>query len=177
MLAAFAEAAAVLDREDLLDVARRNADFVLENLQKDGRLLRTWKDGEAKLNAYLEDYANFADGLLELYQASGETKYLKEAKRLADVMVTEFWDEERGGFFFTSNDHEELLVRTKDYTDNASPSGNSAAADVFLKLAKLVGDERYERFAVTVLQVDRSADRTLSAGIRQGAVGDRVLYK
>ena len=90
-------------------------------------------------------------------------------------MVTEFWDEERGGFFFTSNDHEELLVRTKDYTDNASPSGNSAAADVFLKLAKLVGDERYERFAVTVLQVDRSADRTLSAGIRSGAVGDRVL--
>jgi len=153
MLAAFAEAAAVLEREDLLNVARRNADFVLENLQKDGRLLRTWKDGEAKLNAYLEDYANFADGLLELYQASGETKYLKEAKRLADVMVTEFWDEERGGFFFTSNDHEELLVRTKDYTDNASPSGNSAAADVFLKLAKLVGDERYERFAVTVLRL------------------------
>jgi uncharacterized protein YyaL (SSP411 family) len=153
MLAAFAEAAAVLDREDLLDVARRNADFVLENLQKDSRLLRTWKDGEAKLNAYLEDYANFADGLLELYQASGETRYLKEAKRLADVMVTEFWDEERGGFFFTSNDHEELLVRTKDYTDNASPSGNSAAADVFLKLAKLAGDERYERFAVTVLRL------------------------
>jgi uncharacterized protein YyaL (SSP411 family) len=153
MLAAFAEAAAVLDREDLLDVAKRNADFVLENLQKDGRLLRTWKDGEAKLNAYLEDYANFADGLLELYQASGETRYLKEAKRLADVMVTEFWDEERGGFFFTSNDHEELLVRTKDYTDNASPSGNSAAADVFLKLSKLVGDERYERFAVTVLRL------------------------
>jgi uncharacterized protein YyaL (SSP411 family) len=153
MLAAFAEAAAVLDREDLLDVARRNADFVLDNLQKDGRLLRTWKDGEAKLNAYLEDYANFADGLLELYQASGETRYLKEAKRLADVMVTEFWDEERGGFFFTSNDHEELLVRTKDYTDNASPSGNAAAADVFLKLAKLVGDERYERFAVTVLRL------------------------
>jgi uncharacterized protein YyaL (SSP411 family) len=119
MLAAFAEAAAVLDREDLLDTARRNADFVLENLQKDGRLLRTWKDGEAKLNAYLEDYANFADGLLELYQASGETRYLKEAKRLADVMVTEFWDEERGGFFFTSNDHEELLVRTKDYTLSA----------------------------------------------------------
>jgi uncharacterized protein YyaL (SSP411 family) len=153
MLAAFAEAAAVLDREDLLDVARRNADFVLAGLQKDGRLLRTWKDGEAKLNAYLEDYANFADGLLELYQASGETRYLKEARRLADVMVTEFWDEERGGFFFTSNDHEELLVRTKDYTDNASPSGNSAAADVFLKLAKLVGDERYERFAVTVLRL------------------------
>jgi uncharacterized protein YyaL (SSP411 family) len=153
MLAAFAEAAAVLDRQDLLDVARQNADFVIENLQKDGLLLRTWKEGRAKLNAYLEDYANFADGLLELYQASGEIKYLKEAVRLADIMVAEFWDEERGGFFFTSNDHEELLVRTKDYTDNASPSGNSAAADVFLKLSKLVGDERYGRFAVTVLRL------------------------
>jgi hypothetical protein len=122
-------------------------------MQADGRLLRTWKDGKAKLNGYLEDYANFTDGLVELYQASGETRYLREAKRLADVMVTEFWDEESGGFYFTSNDHEELLMRTKDFTDNASPSGNSAAADVFLKLAKLLGDERYERFAVTVLRL------------------------
>jgi len=153
MLAAFAEAAAILGREDLLDVARNNADFILENMQKDGRLLRTWKDGRVKLNAYLEDYANFSDGLIELYQASGQIKYLEEAKRLADTMITEFWDEENGAFYFTSNDHEELIVRTKDFTDNASPSGNSAAADVLLKLAKLLGDERYERFGVTVLRL------------------------
>jgi uncharacterized protein YyaL (SSP411 family) len=153
MLAAFAEAAAILGRDDLLEIAKRNADFVIENMQADGRLLRTWKAGKAKLNGYLEDYANFTDGLVELYQASGELKYIKEAKRLADLMITEFWDEETGGFYFTSNDHEELIVRTKDFTDNASPSGNSAAADVFLKLAKLLGDERYERFAVTVLRL------------------------
>lgn len=153
MLAAFAEAGAVLGQERLLDVARRNADFVLENMQADGRLLRTWKDGRAKLNAYLEDYSNFADGLIELFQATGEAKYLREAKRLADLMITEFWDEENGGFFFTSNDHEELLVRSKDFNDNANPSGNSAGADVFLKLAKLLSDERYERFAVTVLRL------------------------
>lgn len=153
MLAAFAEAGAILGREDLLSIARRNADFVLESLQESGWLLRTWKDGKAKLNGYLEDYANFTDGLVEFYQASGDVKYLEEAKRLADTMITEFWDEENGGFFFTSNDHEDLIVRTKDFTDNASPSGNSAAADVLLRLAKLLGDERYERFAVTILRL------------------------
>jgi uncharacterized protein YyaL (SSP411 family) len=153
MLAAFAESAAILNSEEYLMIARKNADFLLENLQYEGRLLRTWKDGKAKLNAYLEDYANLADGLLELFQVSGDFKYFREAKRLADTMITEFWDEEQGGFFFTSRDHEELLVRNKDFFDNAHPSGNSVAADVFLKLAKLTGDERYKRFAITVLRL------------------------
>lgn len=153
MLAAFAEAGAILDNEEYLEIAKKNADFILENLQKDEYLLRTWKDGKAKLNAYLEDYANFADGLTELFQVSGEVKYLKEAKRLADLLITEFWDEENGGFFFTANNHEELLVRTKDFHDNATPSGNSVAADVLLKLSRLTGEEKYERFAVTVLRL------------------------
>ena len=171
MLAAFAEASAILNNKEYLDVAKRNADFHLDQLQRDGHLLRTWKDGRAKLNAYIEDYANFTDGLVELFQVSGEIKYLKEARRLADLMVTEFWDEENGGFFFTTNDHEELIVRNKDFYYNATPSGNSVAADVLLKLAKLTGDEKYERFASTVLrlaaaQLKRHAQgfgRTLSA--------------
>ncbi len=153
MLATFAEAAAILENENYLQIARKNADFIIENLQKDDYLLRSWKDGEAKLNAYLEDYANFADGLVELFQVSGEVKYLREAKRLADLMITEFWDEDGGGFFFTANNHEDLLVRSKDFQDNATPSGNSAAADVLLKLAHLLGDEKYSRFAVTVLRL------------------------
>ncbi len=153
MLATFAEAAAILDRADYLEIARKNAGFILGNLQKDGYLLRTWKDGKAKLNAYLEDYANFADGLTELFQVSGEIKYLKEAQRLADLLITEFWDEEQGGFFFTASNHEELIVRKKDFHDNATPSGNSVAADVLLKLARLTGEEKYERFAVTVLRL------------------------
>ncbi len=153
MLAAFAEAAGILDRVDYLDIAKNNADFIIGNLQKNGRLLRTWKDGKAKLNAYIEDYANVSDGLIELYQVSGEVKYLVEAKRLADLMITEFWDEENGGFYFTSNDHEELLVRNKDFYDNATPAGNSVAADVLQKLAKLLGDDKYERFASTVLRL------------------------
>ena len=113
----------------------------------DGRLLRTWKDGEAKLNGYIEDHANFADGLIELYQVSGEVEYLTEARRLADVMISEFWDEENGGFYFTSNDHEQLIVRNKDFYDNATPSGNSVAADVLLRLAAWTGETRYRQLA------------------------------
>ena len=153
MLATFAEAAAILRNEDYLSIARKNADFILENLQKDGFLLRTYKNGKSKLNAYLEDYANFADGLTELFQVSGEAKYLKEAKRLIDFMITEFWDKADGAFFFTGNNHEELLVRNKDFYDNATPSGNSAAADVLLKLSKLTGEESYDVYAATILRL------------------------
>ncbi|MGI9056168.1 MAG: thioredoxin domain-containing protein, partial [Pyrinomonadaceae bacterium] len=153
MLATFSEASAILQSDEYLEIAKNNADFILENLQKDGYLLRTYKDGRAKLNAYLEDYANFTDGLIELFQVSGEVKYLQEARRLADLMITEFWDEEAGGFYFTGNNHEELILRSKDYTDNATPSGNAAAADALLKLSKLLGDEKYEKFAVKVLRL------------------------
>ncbi|MGB7203758.1 MAG: thioredoxin domain-containing protein [Pyrinomonadaceae bacterium] len=169
MLAAFADAARVLDDANYLEIAKRNAEFICTNLmtgdsaltscgllQNPGRLLRTWKDGKAKLNGYVEDYANVADALVELYQATGEIDYIVEAKRLADAMITEFWDEESGGFFFTSNDHEELIVRNKDFYDNATPSGNSVAADVLLKLAKFTGDERYERFAIATLRLAAS---------------------
>ncbi len=156
MLGAFADAAAILASDEYLEVAKRNAEFILTHLQMDGRLLRTWKDGSAKLNGYIEDYANVADGLIVLYQVSGEIVHLQEARRMADLMITEFWDEDSGAFFFTSNDHEDLIVRNKDFYDNATPSGNSVAADVLLKLARLVGDEKYERFAVTVLRLTAS---------------------
>ncbi len=164
MLAAFADAAAVLGNDDYLEIAKNNADFILTQLEKDGRLLRTWKDGTAKLNGYIEDYANVADGLVTLYQVSGEVRYLTEAKRLADLMITEFWDDENGGFFFTSNDHEKLIVRNKDFYDNATPSGNSVAADVLLRLARLLGDDRYERFAVTVVKLTASQLRRYPQG-------------
>ncbi len=164
MLAAFADAAAVLGNDKYLQVAKNNAEFIKTQLQNNGRLLRTWKDGVSKLNGYVEDYANVADGLIVLYQVSGDIKYLNETKRLADLMITEFWDEVNGGFFFTSNDHEELIVRNKDFYDNATPSGNSVAADVLLRLAKLVGDDRYERFAITVLRLTASQMRRYPQG-------------
>jgi len=153
MLAAFADAAAVFGNETYLQIARRNAAFIRTQMLKDGRLLRTWKNGVAKLNGYLEDYANVADGLIVLYQATGDIEFLVSARKLAETMIGEFWDVENGGFFFTSNDHEELIMRNKDYFDNATPSGNSTAADVLLRLSRLVGDDRFERFAATVLRI------------------------
>jgi uncharacterized protein YyaL (SSP411 family) len=153
MLSAFAEAGFVLDRIDYAQAARKNADFILTSMQTpDGRLLRTYGNGKAKLNAYMEDYAIFADGLLDLFQTTGETRWLREAKRLADVMIEQFWDDEEGGFFFTGKDHEELIVRSKDYFDNATPSGNSVAAEVLLKLEKLTGEARYPRYASNVFR-------------------------
>ncbi|NNE67624.1 MAG: thioredoxin domain-containing protein [Pyrinomonadaceae bacterium] len=153
MLASFADAGAVLGRNDYLEVARTNADFLMDELTDDGRLLRTWKDGTAKLDAYLEDYANLADGLFELFRVTGETKYLNESVRLAEAMIEDFWDEDGGGFFFTSKDHEELLIRSKDYNDNATPSGNNAAFDVLLKLSRLLGDEKFSRYSTNGLRL------------------------
>jgi uncharacterized protein len=153
MLASFALAAVVLEREDYADVARKNARFVLDQLRRDGLLLRTYKDGQAKLNGYLEDYAFFADGLIALYEATGELEWLREARTLADKMIDEFWDEDEGGFFYTGKSHEELIVRSKDYFDNATPSGNNVAADVLLRLAVLTGNEDYQRRAVTIFRL------------------------
>jgi hypothetical protein len=160
MLAAFAEASAVLEREDFRAAAEKNADFVIRNLKTaDGFLLRTYKDGQAKLNGYLEDYAFFADGLIELFQATGNSRWLTEAKNLTDKMLEEFWDDDEGGFFFTGKSHEELIVRSKDYFDNATPSGNSVAAAVLLKLSVLTGDEEYSRFPTTIFRLVSSSIR------------------
>jgi uncharacterized protein len=153
MLASFAEAAAILDREDYRDVAERNAHFVLENLRRDGLLLRTHKDNQSKLNAYLEDYAFYAEGLVMLYQATGNLRWLEEAIDITERMVEEFWDGEDGGFFYTGKSHEELIVRSKDYLDNATPSGNSVAAEVLLYLASLTANDDYSRKAVTIFRI------------------------
>jgi hypothetical protein len=153
MLASFAEAAAILYRPDYLAVAKNNAAFILSQMLKDGLLLRTYKDGRSKLNAYLEDYAFYADGLVTLYQASGELRWLESAVSLVDRMIEEFWDDVDGGFFYTGKSHETLIVRTKDYYDNATPSGNSVAAEVLLHLAVLTGNETYKRTAVALLRL------------------------
>ncbi|HEY8412938.1 MAG TPA: thioredoxin domain-containing protein, partial [Pyrinomonadaceae bacterium] len=150
MLASFAEAGVILDRADYTDAARKNAEFVLSDLRRDGFLLRTYKDGVAKFNAYLEDYAFFIEGLVTLYETTGEFRWLKEAIALTDRMIEEFWDEEGAGFFFTGKSHENLIVRSKDYFDNAIPSGNSVAASVLLRLAILTDTNRYRELAQAV---------------------------
>ncbi len=155
MLASLAEAAAILERKDYRDAAEKNAQFVLESLKRDGLLLRTYKDNQSKLNGYLDDYAFYIDGLVALYQATGRLRWLEEARTLSEQMIEEFWDNEDGGFFYTGKSHEELIVRSKDYFDNATPSGNSVAAEVLLHLASLTANEDYSRKAVTIFRLLR----------------------
>jgi uncharacterized protein YyaL (SSP411 family) len=146
-LAAFADAARILDRADYRAIAQRNAAFVLRELQTPaGRLLRAWRRGRARLNAYLEDYANVIDGLLALYEATFEPRWFHEARRLADLMIAHFRDP-AGGFFDTSDDHETLAVRPKGLQDNATPSGNAMAASGLLRLAAFTGEARYRDLA------------------------------
>ncbi len=152
MLRAFAEASRALGRPDYLAVAVRNAEFLLSALVVDGRLLRSWKDGRARLLGYLEDHAMVADGLLALHQATLDGRWLDEARRLADAMLDLFWDAEVEGFFDTGRDHEALIVRPRNLFDSAIPSGSSVAADVLLRLAVLTGETAYERRAVETLR-------------------------
>ncbi len=154
MVAALAEAGAVLGRADYLDAARRCADFILTDLRDDeGRLLRTYKDGRAHLNAYLEDHAFLLEALLTLYEASLERRWFDQARDLADQMIERFGDPQRGGFFSTSSDHEELIARRKEAGDHPIPSGNSSAALGLLRLAALTGERSYEEWAEGVLRL------------------------
>jgi uncharacterized protein YyaL (SSP411 family) len=132
-LAAFAEAGRYLKREDYTQAAIRNARFLLENLAQDGRLLRSWRDGQAQHNAYLEDYAGLALGLLSLYQTDPNPEWYASALQLVGDMVAHFRDPD-GGFFDTRDDHEALLLRPKDLQDSATPSGNALAATALLQL-------------------------------------------
>ena len=147
MLRSFAEAARHLDRADYLQVATRNAEFLLRELRREGRVLRTYKDGRGRLNGYLEDYAFLAGGLLALYEASFETRWFVEGRRLMDEAITLFADQQNGGFFDTGSDHEALVSRPKDIMDNATPAGNSVAAEVLLRLAAFTGEEKYRQRA------------------------------
>ena len=150
-IAALADAGAVLGREDYLDGARRCAGFLLEALRdEEGNLLRTYKDGRARLNAYLEDHAFLIEALLTLYEATFETRWFAEARALADATIKRFGDLERGGFYSTSTDHEELIARRKEVGDHPIPSGNSSAAMGLLRLAALTGGRRYDEAAAGV---------------------------
>ena len=140
-LRATAEAAFALDRNDLRDAAERNADFLLHEMHRDGRLLRTWKDGKAHLLAYLEDYALLINGLLSLHTATFSHRWLHEAQALTNEMLALFWDDGEDAFYDVGSDHEELIVRPRDVTDNATPCGSSAAAEALLRMAVLTGDE------------------------------------
>jgi uncharacterized protein len=152
-VAALAEAGRRLERRDLVDAACACAEFLLGPLSTvEGRLFRTWRAGQARHGGVLEDYADVAHGLYELHVATGELRWLLEARRLALLAVDLFADDDRGGFFLTPVDGEQLVTRKKEFDDHPTPSGNSMLAYVLLRLARLWGDDELERRAVGVFR-------------------------
>src|SRR5437870_5194500 len=171
MLRAFADAGRVLDRPDLVSVAEANAGFLLSRMRDRGRMRRSYKDGRATVSGYLEDQVAVADGLLSLYAASFDVRWLDEARGLLDEMLVAFWDDGQAAFFDTAVDHERLVVRPQDVTDNATPSGTSMAVDVLLRAGALLGQNAWvskaghtlERLAPTAAKAPLAFGRLLAA--------------
>jgi uncharacterized protein YyaL (SSP411 family) len=153
-LAALAESSRRLDRRDLLDAALGLGEFLLGPLSDgEGRLWRSFREGQVRNSGYLDDYANVAHGLLELHVASGDVRWLEEANRLARLAVELFGDGARGGFFLAPRLGEQLVAPKKEFDDHPLPSGNSMLAHVLLRLGRIYGDDELERSAVGVLRL------------------------
>jgi uncharacterized protein YyaL (SSP411 family) len=154
MISALADAGAAMERSDYRDAAVATAEFVLRDLRDaDGRLLRTYNRGRAKLAGYLEDHAFLLEALITLYESTFDPRWFGEARTLADTILAHFADREHGGFFSTADDHEALVARRKDLEDTPIPSGSSSAALGLLRLARLTGEHRYEEAALGVLRL------------------------
>jgi uncharacterized protein YyaL (SSP411 family) len=154
---ALAQAGRALGEPGYVDAAEAAAGFVLSALRReDGRLLRSWRDGKAGGPGYADDYAMMAAACLSAYESTFDLRWMGEARRLAEDLIRQFHDSERGGFFQTGEDAEALVLRPKDLFDNAVPSGNSVAAEVLLRLAHLTGENEYERAGVSALRVART---------------------
>ena len=169
MIAALADGAATLNEPRYLQAARRSAEFILSAVRRDGRLLRRWRDGEARYPGTLEDYAFFVHGLLGLYEADFDPRWLAEATSLAAQMLEQFLDEPSGGFFLRAKDEAPLIARSKDIYDGATPSGNSMAVFVCLRLGRLTADARYDT-------VGRNALARFAQPLRQSPFAFPQMY-
>jgi uncharacterized protein YyaL (SSP411 family) len=161
MIDSMARAGAALNEPDYIIAADAAGEFILQNMRRRpaeagarGQLLHTWRNGAAKLDAYLDDYASLANAFVTLYEATGNEKWIDESVRLMDIVLAKFADP-RGGFFYTASDHEQLLARIKELTDSSVPSGNALAATALLRLGKLLGRSDY---------LD-AAEKTLAAAV------------
>ncbi|MDQ3938042.1 MAG: thioredoxin domain-containing protein, partial [Chloroflexota bacterium] len=171
MIAAFAEAARVLARDDWRAAAERAADLILTRLRDDdGRLHRSFNDGRVRGQGVLEDYSHLADGLLALYQTTFDERWFAASRELTDAMLDHFADP-RGGLFDTADDHEQLITRPKGLQDNALPSGNAMAACVLLRLAALTGDGRYRSAAEGTLRLVTSVAHRYPTAFAQWLIG------
>ena len=157
MIRGMAIAARALDRIDLAESAGRALEFIRRALWRDGRLLATYNDGRAHLNAYLDDYAFLADAVLELQQVRFRADELQFARELLEVLLRHYADERVGGFFFTSDDHEQLMHRPKSFGDDATPAGNGVAAFALQRMGYILGESRYLEAAEKTVRAGWSA--------------------
>ncbi|MCH8244047.1 MAG: thioredoxin domain-containing protein [Planctomycetes bacterium] len=152
MIATLAKASQVLDQPRYAEAASKATDFILTNLRRDGKLLRSYRAGKARLTGYLSDYAFFTEGLLNLYESTFEVRHLDEAVQLTDDLIKRYYDEAKGAFFYTASDAEKLVARTKNVTDGAIPAANSVAATNLMRLAILTGNREYRAKAESIFQ-------------------------
>jgi len=152
MLRGVAAAARAFDRDDFARLALRNAEFLAREMVRDGRVMRSHKEGVTRITGYLEDHAAAALGFLAVYELTFDERWVTQARAIADAMIEWFWDAEIGAFFDTARDAEQLITRPRDITDNATPSGTSLAVEVLLQLSELQQDSEYRRRADFALE-------------------------
>jgi len=152
MISAFVKGYRVTDEQDFLKSAEKCIQFIESKLTKDGELLHTYKDGQSKLRAYLDDYAYFVSALLDYFETSPSKKYLDLAIYYANYLLDHFWDEHHKNFFFTADNHEKLIIRTKNIYDLSLPSGNSVAAGVMLRLYHITQEKKYLDVSIKVME-------------------------
>ena len=157
MLSGLADAIEITGNTAYRNAATRSVEFIFSQMLRDGRLLHTYKDGVAKILGYLDDYAFLATGLLDLFEATFDRTLFTRAKELTDIMLSEFWDENDGAFFYTGKSHERLISRAKPAFDGSIPSGNSTAAQLLLRLYHYTGNEDFLKKAETILRSYRDA--------------------
>jgi len=168
MIDALARAGAILPEPKYLIAAESAAQFILEHMSRpDGRLLHTWRGGQAKLDGYLDDYSYLINAFVTLYESTFNERWIDEAVRLADILLKHFEDHERGAFFFTADDHEQLIARNKDLHDASVPSGNAMAATALIRLGKLSGNAPFLEAAGRTLAVAQSVMERSPTGAGQ----------
>jgi hypothetical protein len=152
MLRGLAESARAFGDAEVEALALKNGEFLFAHLVRGDRVFRSYKDGVAKIPGFLEDYAAVALGAVSLYQLTFDRMWLDRARKLADAIITRFWDEATQAFFDTAADAEALVTRPRDVTDNAIPSGSSLATELLLLLGDLYAEGEYTRKATYVLE-------------------------
>ncbi len=176
MINSLARAAGALDEPRYLDAAATAARFILTDMSRDdGRLLHCWRDGQAKLDAYLDDYAFFIDSLVTLYEADFDESWIDHALRLTEIVLTHFRDPDAAGFYYTADDHEQLIARNKDLYESSIPSGNSLMATAMIRLGKLCGRGDLLQAAADTVQMAAGLMQRAPSGVGQMLVAADML--